>query len=54
MTDQDSCPYITQPELYIESKLALKEYQKLSYIKRAKIEAYGYIVEAVKMLELRK
>lgn len=54
LTDQDSCPYITQPELYIDSKLALKEYQKLSYIKKAKIEAYGYIVEAVKMLELRK
>lgn len=51
MTNQESCPLITEPEKYIDSKIALKEYQKLSYIKKAKLEAYGYVVEAVKMLE---
>lgn len=50
LTDQDSCLHIIQPELYLDSKLMLKEYQKLSYIKKVKLEAYGYIVEAVKML----
>lgn len=27
-----NCPLITEPEKYIDSKIALKEYQKLSYI----------------------
>ena len=51
LTNQENCPLITEPEKYIDSKIALKEYQKLSYIKKAKLEAYGYVVEAVKMLE---
>ena len=50
LTNQENCPLITEPEKYIDSKIALKEYQKLSYIKKAKLEAYGYVVEAVKML----
>ena len=51
LTNQKDCPYIAQPEKYLDTKLALKEYQKLSYIKKVKLEAYGYIAEAVKMLE---
>lgn len=51
LTNRNDCPYITQPEIYNDVKLALKEYQKLSYIKKVKLEAYGYIVEAVKMLK---
>ncbi len=51
LTNQKECFLITEPEKYIDSKLALKEYQKLSYMKKAKLEAYGYIVEAVKLLE---
>ncbi len=54
LTNQKECSLITEPEKYIDSKLVLKEYQKLSYMKKAKLEAYGYIVESVKLLENRK
>lgn len=50
LTEQEVCPLITNPEKYIDSKIALQEYNKLTYMKRAKLEAYGYIVEAVNML----
>lgn len=51
LTNQDSCPMITNPEQYIDSKIELQEYSKLAYMKKAKLEAYGYIVEAVNMLD---
>jgi len=51
LTEQASCPFISKPEQYIDETFPLKQYKKLSYIKRVKLEAYGYIVEAVKMLE---
>lgn len=51
LTGQETCPMITNPEKYIDSKIALQEYSKLTYMKRAKLEAYGYIVEAVNMLD---
>ena len=50
LTNQEKCPRIVQPEKYIDSKIVSEEYRKLSYIKKAKLEAYGYIVEAVRML----
>lgn len=51
LTGQEACPMITNPEKYIDSKIALQEYNKLTYMKKAKLEAYGYIVEAVNMLD---
>jgi len=51
LTEQEACPLITNPEKYIDSQIALQEYNKLTYMKRAKLEAYGYIVEAVNMLD---
>lgn len=51
LTGQETCPLITDPEKYIDSKIALQEYNKLTYMKKAKLEAYGYIVEAVNMLD---
>ena len=51
LTEQEVCPMITNPEKYIDSKIALQEYNKLTYMKKAKLEAYGYIVEAVNMLD---
>jgi len=51
LTGQKECPPIANVEKYIDSTLPLKEYQKLSYMRKVKIEAYGYLVEAVKMLQ---
>lgn len=51
LTGQKKCPLITHAEKYIDAALPLKEYQKLSYMKRVKLDAYGYIVEAVNMLQ---
>lgn len=31
--------------------MAKSRYKKLSYIKKHKLEAYGYLVEAVRILE---
>ncbi len=51
LTNQETCPMLTNPERYIDSTIALQEYNKLSYMKKAKLGAYGYIVEAVNMLD---
>lgn len=42
---------IEHPELYIDRKLDNKKYKGLSSIKKQKLEAYGYLVEAVRLLE---
>jgi len=42
---------IEHPEIYIDQKLNQKKYKGLSSIKKQKLEAYGYLVEAVKLLE---
>lgn len=42
---------IRNPEDYIAEKITMKEYSKLSYIRKMKLEAYGYLVEAVKIIE---
>lgn len=42
---------IEHPENYIEKKLDQKQYKGLSSIKKQKLEAYGYLVEAVQLLE---
>lgn len=42
---------IENPERYIDEKMAKSKYKRLSYIKKHKLEAYGYLVEAVRLLE---
>lgn len=42
---------IGNPEKYIAETMSKSRYKKLSYIKKHKLEAYGYLVEAVRLLE---
>lgn len=42
---------ILNPEWYIDQKLDNKKYKGLSSIRKQKLEAYGYLVEAVHLLE---
>lgn len=42
---------IEHPELYIDRKFDNKKYKGLSSIKKQKLEAYAYLVEAVHLLE---
>lgn len=42
---------IEHPEKYIDESISKSRYKKLSYIKKQKLEAYGYLVEAVRLLE---
>ena len=42
---------IEEPEIYIEESIAKTKYKKLGYMKKMKLEAYGYLVEAVRLLE---
>lgn len=41
---------IENPEMYIKDSISKSKYKSLSYIKRIKLEAYGYLVEAVRLL----
>lgn len=42
---------IEHPEVYIGQSLGKSIYRKLSYMKKQKLEAYGYLVEAVRLLD---
>lgn len=42
---------IEHPENYMNESFNKSRYSKLSYIKKQKLEAYGYLVEAVRLLE---
>lgn len=42
---------VEHPERYLDVNLNKSKYKKLSYIKKQKLEAYGYLAEAVKLLE---
>lgn len=42
---------IEKPENYIKDSIGKSKYKKLAYIKKLKLEAYGYLVEAVRLLE---
>ena len=42
---------IKKPENYIKDSIGKSKYKSLSYIKKVKLEAYGYLVEAVRLLE---
>ena len=47
----DSFRKIEHPEDYINQSLGKSIYRKLSYMKKQKLEAYGYLVEAVRLLD---
>jgi hypothetical protein len=51
LANKDEMVKIKNPEDYITEKISMKEYSKLSYIKKMKLEAFGYLVEAVKIIE---
>jgi len=51
LANRDEMVKINNSEDYITEKISMKEYSKLSYIKKMKLEAYGYLVEAVKIIE---
>jgi len=51
LTDQDEMIHIDHPENYIDSRIALKQYAKLSYVKKLKLDAYAYLVEGIRLLE---
>lgn len=42
---------IYNPDKYIAETIGKSRYKKLSYIKKHKLKAYGYLVEAVRLLE---
>lgn len=42
---------IEHPEEYIAVNIGKTKYKKLGYMKKRKLEAYGYLVEAVRLLE---
>ncbi|MCH5249898.1 MAG: nucleotidyl transferase AbiEii/AbiGii toxin family protein [Lachnospiraceae bacterium] len=42
---------IDKPEEYIKDSIGKSRYKNLAYIKKLKLEAYAYLVEAVKLLE---
>ena len=42
---------IKTPENYMKDSIGKSKFKNLSYIKRLKLEAYGYLVEAVKLLD---
>lgn len=42
---------IKKPENYIKDRIGRSKYTRLAYIKKLKLEAYGYLVEAVRILE---
>lgn len=42
---------IDNPEQYIADSIGKTKYKSLGYMKRMKLEAYGYLVEAVRLLE---
>ncbi|MDY5576413.1 MAG: hypothetical protein SPF70_02885 [Lachnospiraceae bacterium] len=42
---------IEHPEINIEQKIDQKKYKGLSSIKKQKLEACGYLVEAVRLLD---
>lgn len=51
LTDQNEVITISHPEEYIDVKLPSKEYTKMSYVRKLKLEAYAYLVEGVNLLK---
>lgn len=44
-------PKITDPDRYVSERMAGSQYRKLAYIRKMDPEAYGYLVEATRMLD---
>lgn len=42
---------IENPEKYIAASIGQSKYKKFSYMKKQKLESFGYLVEAVRLLE---
>lgn len=51
LVDKEEMIEIEHPEDYVAVRIPLKEYSKLSYIRKLKLESYGYLVEGVRALE---
>lgn len=51
LADEDEMIQIVHPEDYVAAKISMKEYSKLSYIRKLKLESFGYLVEGVQALE---
>lgn len=49
--DKDDMIHIEHPEEYIDAQITMKKYAKFSYIKKIKLEAYGYLIEGVRILD---
>lgn len=45
---------IEKPEDYLKDSISKSKYKNLAYIKKLKLEAYGYLVKAVRLLEERE
>lgn len=43
---------VEKPEMYIAESIGQSQYKKLGYMKKQKLESYGYLVEAVRLLEV--
>ena len=48
---QTDYPKIADAAGYAKERLAGDQYKRLAYIRKRNIEAYGYLVEATRMLE---
>lgn len=46
-------PKITDPSEYVKARLVGEQYKRLAYIRKRNLDAYGYLVEATRMLELK-
>jgi len=42
--------HITDPKIYVDKSINSDKYKRLSYIKKQNLEAYGYLVEAIRLL----
>lgn len=42
---------IEDPQFYIAKSIGQSRYKKFGYMKKQKLESYGYLVEAVRLLE---
>lgn len=51
LADKESMVQISDPSQYIDVQIPMKEYTKTSYMKKQMPEAYGYVVEGVRILE---
>ncbi len=51
LADKDEMVRIDNPAKYIDVQVPMKEYAKMSYMKKQMLEAYGYIVEGVRILD---